>query len=87
MAHKKLSVYARKCNYEMGGGVIVVAAYTKKEAFELAIRHPQTRWLFEKDESGNFVSEFYPWSKWYWLTTLYTTLNEPTLIIENHYIE
>ena len=87
MENKELNIYACKCNYEMGGGVIVVAAYTKKEAFELASRHPQTRWLFEEDEPGKFVSEFYPWDKWYWLSHLSTKLKKPTLIIENHYRE
>ena len=87
MENKELNIYACKCDYDFGGGVIVVAAYSKKEAFELASRHQQTRWLFQEDERGELFSEFYPLHKWYWLSHLSTKLKEPTLIIENHYRE
>ena len=87
MENKELNIYACKCTYNLGGGVIVVAAYSKKEAFELASHHPQTRWLFEEDERGKLFSDFYPLQNWYWLSHLSTTLKEPTLIIENHFRE
>ena len=87
MENKELNIYACKCDYELGGGVILVAAYSKLEAFRLASRHPQTRWLFEVDERGELISNFYPFNKWHWLSHLSTELKEPTLIIENHYRE
>jgi hypothetical protein len=87
MENKKLRVFGCKCNYELGGGVIMVVAKNKLEAFNLAINYPKTRWLFEKDECDEWDSDFYPFCKWQEMPYLSTELTKPQVIIEDHYYE
>lgn len=74
-----------QCSY--GGGLILVAANTKEEAFSVASVDEDTNWLFYKMESGELVSDTYPINEWFEVEHLSTDLSEPQVIIEDHYTE
>lgn len=74
-----------QCTY--GGGLILVAANTKEEAFSIASVDEDTNWLFYKMESGELVSDTYPINEWYEVEHLSTNLLKPQVIIEDHYTE
>lgn len=82
-----MKVFGCKCNYELGGGVILVAAKNKLQAYCVAISNDGTRWLFEQTETVGFESNFYPYDKWQEMKHLSTRLTEPSVIIEDHYYE
>lgn len=82
-----MKVFGCKCNIELGGGVILVAAKNKLQAYCVAISNASTRWLFEQTETGGFESDFYPYYKWQEMESLATNLTEPAVIIEDHYQE
>ena len=74
-----------QCSY--GGGLILVAANTKEEAFSVASVDEDTNWLFYKMESGELVSDTYPKNEWFEVEHLSTDLSEPQVIVEDHYSE
>ena len=74
-----------QCSY--GGGLILVAANTKEEAFFVASMDEDTNWLFYKMESGELVSDTYPINEWFEVEHLSTDLSEPQVIVEDHYTE
>ena len=74
-----------QCSY--GGGLILVAANTKEEAFSIASIDEDTNWLFYKMESGELVSDTYPINEWFEVKHLSTDLSEPQVIVEDHYSE
>jgi len=74
-----------QCSY--GGGLILVAANTKEEAFSVASIDEDTKWLFYHMESGELVSDTYPIDEWFEVEHLSTDLSEPQVIIEDHYTE
>lgn len=82
-----MKVFGCKCDIELGGGVILVAAKNKLQAYYVAISNASTRWLFEQTETGGFESDFYPYDKWQEMESLSTNLTEPAVIIEDHYYE
>lgn len=74
-----------QCSY--GGGLILVAAYTREEAFSVASVDAGTNWLFYEMESGELVSDYYPKNKWFGVEHLSTDLSEHQVIVEDHYTE
>ena len=54
-----MKVFGCRCEYELGGRVILVAAKNKLQAYYVAISNDSTRWLFEQTETGGFESDFY----------------------------
>lgn len=81
----KIFCCKNQCSY--GGGLILVAANTKEEAFSIASVDEDTNWLFYKMESGELVSDTYPINEWYEVKHLSTDLSEPKVIVEDHHTE
>lgn len=72
-----------------GGGMILVAANTKEEAFHTASIDKDTNYFFYEIEynSGIFKSDTYPLDEWFEVKHLSSDLVEPQVIIEDHYSE
>lgn len=82
-----MKVFGCKCDIELDGGVILIAAKNRLQAYCVAITNASTRWLFYKMETGGWDSDFYPYYKWREMKHLSTDLTEPAVIIEDHYSE
>ena len=74
-----------QCSY--GGGLILVAANTKEEAFSIASVDENTNLLFYKMKSGELVLDRYPKNEWFEVEHLSTNLITPQVIIEDTYSE
>lgn len=80
-----------------GGGLILVAANTKEEAYLTAAMDDIMNYLFDwindygfGKPDGNInhcTSNTYPLEKWYEVEHLSTDLSEPQVIVEDHYTE
>ena len=81
----KIFCCKNQCSY--GGGLILVAANTKEEAFSIASVDENTNWLFYKMKSGELVSDRYPKNEWFEVEHLSTNLITPQVIIEDSYSE
>ena len=88
------------CRNQMpyGGGLILVAANTKEEAFLTAAMDESTSWFFYWADDNNTwcepdgnihhcKSDGYPFDCWFEVEHLSTDLTEPQVIIEDHYSE
>ena len=93
-----MKVFACKNQMSYGGGLILVAANTKDEAYLIAASDDKTSYLFEWadddyrwcEPDGNInhcKSETYPISKWFEVKHLSTILTKQQIIIEDHYSE
>lgn len=84
-----MKVFACENQNAYGGGLILVAANTKEEAFNTASVYKDIDYLFYETEykSGIFISDTYPLDKWFEVKHLSTDLTEPKVIIEDHYTE
>lgn len=82
-----MKVFCCRNQQPYGGGLILVAANTKEEAFSVASINEDTNWLFYKMESGELVSDTYPLGEWFEVEHLSTNLLKPQVIIEDHYTE
>jgi hypothetical protein len=80
-----MKVFGCKCDIPYGGGLILVAANTREEAFSVASVDEDAQWLFYEKESGELVSDDYPKNKWFEVEHLSTDLTEPKVIIEDHH--
>ena len=83
---------------DYGGGLVLVAANTKEEAYLTAAVDDNLSYLFdwadddymwcEPDGNVNHcTSNTYPLGKWFEVEHLSTDLTEPKIIIEDHYSE
>ena len=81
-----------------GGGLVLVVANTKEEAYLTAAMDDKLSYLFEWadddymwcEPDGNInhcISNTYPLGKWKEIEHLSTDLTEPKVIIEDHYSE
>ena len=82
-----MKVFCCKNQRTYGGGLILVAANTKEEAFSIASVDEDKNWLFYKIESGELVSDTYPINEWYEVEHLSTDLITPQVIIKDDYTE
>ena len=70
------------------GGIVLVAANTKEQAFEVAARSQKCEWWFDKiSPSGNVVSDRYPIEKWHEFEHLSCDFTEPQVILEESHAE
>lgn len=81
-----MKVFCCKNQYPYGGGIIMVAANSKEEAFLVAARDKDVKWEFYETKFGDPVSDIYPISEWYEEERLSSSLTEPAVIIENNYL-
>lgn len=95
---KANKVFACRNQAPYGGGLILVAANTKEEAYLTAAYNDKTSYLFEWvgddymwcEPDGNInhcKSDTYPFDEWFEVKHLSTDLVEPQVIIEDHYSE
>lgn len=93
-----MKVFACKRQGGYSGGLIIVAAETKEEAFLIAAMDEKTSWMFEWcDEDGMYCepdwnidhvrSCYYPLDKWEEVENLFTDLKIPQVILENGHSE
>lgn len=82
-----MKVFGCRCGISYGGGLILVAANTREEAFSVASVDEDTKWFFYKMKSGELVSNRYPQNKWFEAEHLSTDLTKPQVIIEDSYYE
>ena len=93
-----MKVFGCKNQYSYGGGLVLVAANTKEEAYLTAAMDEKISYMFnwadddymwcEPDGNINHcTSDEYPFGKWFEVEHLSTDLTEPKVIIEGHYSE
>ena len=92
-----MKVFCCKNQWDWGGGLILVAANTKEEAYLTAANNEKTDYLFDwHDDNGwcgpdgninHCTSDTYPLGKWHEVEHLSTDLSEPLIIVEDHYSE
>lgn len=84
-----MKVFACKNQNSYGGGMILVAANTKEEAFYTASINKDVNHVFYEREydSGVIVSDTYPLDEWFEVKHLSSDLAKPQVIIEDHYTE
>ena len=91
-----MKVFCCKNQWSYGGGLILVAADTKEEAYLTAAFDAKTSDLFDwADDEGiwcgpdgninHCTSDTYPLGKWFEVEHLSTDLTEPQIIVEDHY--
>ena len=85
-----------QCSY--GGGLVLVAANTKDEAYLTAAMDDKTSYLFDwsdddymwcepDDNINHCTSDTYPLGKWFEVKHLSTDLSKHQIIVEDHYSE
>lgn len=84
-----MKVFACKNQNHYGGGLILVAANTKEEAFHFASIDKDINYCFyERNYNlGITISDTYPLDEWFEVKHLSSDLIEPQVIIEDHYTE
>ena len=94
-----MKVFCCENQHLYGGGLILVAANSKEEAYLTAADDDKTFYLFDwfddngvysNEPDGNIshcTSDTYPLEKWYEVEHLSTDLSEPQIIVEDHYSE
>lgn len=93
-----MKVFACKRQGSYSGGLILVAAPTKEEAFNvfahdkrydwmIDCRTPEGYWADIDDENAIITSYYYPLEKWFEIECLAAQVSEPQIIIENGHSE
>ena len=93
-----MKVFGCKCDMPYGGGLVLVAANTKEEAFLTAAMNDESSYMFDWSDDeymwcepdGNINhcrSNVYPFEKWFEVEHLSTDLIEPKVILEESYYE
>ena len=93
-----MKVFCCKNQWSYGGGLILVAANSKEEAYLIAAQDDKTSYLFDWaddddiwcEPDGNInhcTSDTYPLDKWFEFEHLSANFNECRIIIEDHYTE
>jgi hypothetical protein len=93
-----MKVFGCRNQYSSGGGLILVAANTKEEAYLTAAMDEKISYMFvwvgddymrcEPDGNINHCKSVeYPLEKWFESKHLSIDLTEPKVISENHYSE
>ena len=93
-----MKVFCCKNQWPHGGGLILVAANSKEEAYFVAAYDDKTSHLFDWadddylwcEPDGNInhcTSYIYPLGKWFEVEHLSADLSEPQIIVEDQYSE
>ena len=93
-----MKVFACKRQGGYSGGLIVVAANTKEEAFNLFAHDKRYSWMIDShsadgewqdvdDDDAIISSDFYPLEKWYELEMLTANVTEPQIIAQGGHTE
>lgn len=93
-----MKVFACRNQQQYGGGLVLVSANTKEEAYLTAAMDDKLSYLFDwvdDDDTwckpdGNInhcTSYSYPLYEWFEMKYLSTDFAEPKVIIEDHYTE
>ena len=93
-----MKVFACKRQGSYSGGLILVAAPTKEEAFNVFAHDERAHWMVDfhnaegewvdKDDEGAIISsEYYPLEKWFEIECLTAQVSEPQIIVENGHSE
>lgn len=98
LKNKVMKVFCCRNQCYYGGGLILVAANTREEAYLAAAMNESIDYLFSwEDNEGNWcepdgnidhcTSSTYPLDRWFEAEHLSTDLTEAKVIIESHYTE
>ena len=93
-----MKVFACKRQGSYSGGLILVAATTKEEAFNVFAHDERAHWMVDfynaegdwvdKDDKDAIISsEYYPLGKWFEIECLSAQVSEPQVIEEAGYGE
>lgn len=93
-----MKVFACKRQGSYSGGLILVAANNKEEAFSVFAHNRKFDWMIQSydaeggyadvdDERAIISSDYYPLEKWYEVECLTAQVSEPQIIEENGYSE
>lgn len=92
-----MKVFGCRNNRSYGGGLVLVAANTKDEAYLTAAMYDKISYLFDWVDNSGWIKpdgnvehctcDTYPYNKWFVVEHLSTDLKEPKVIIEDHYSE
>ena len=92
-----MKVFACKRQMSYSGGLILVAAPTKEEAFMTAVKSP-LNYLFkmfgkdgyyvsDPEEAETITTDYYPLEDWYEIENLTAQVSKPQVIEEDGYTE
>ena len=81
-------------NYGYSGGLAVVAANSKEEAFKTFFSDEDYSWMAHKYDEGKdiedytkWISDYYPIEKWFECKKLTANVDKPYVIMEDGYTE
>lgn len=78
-------------DYGYSGGLAVVAANSKEEAFKIFFEDKDYDWMANKwthtDDYTKWRSEYYPFEKWFECKILTANVDRPRVIMEDGYTE
>lgn len=82
-----MKIFACKRQGGYSGGLIIVAAKTKEEAFFTAANSNEISYWFHKLDDGSIYCDIYPIDKWEEVKHLSTDLKEQQVILEDGYTD
>lgn len=93
-----MKVFGCEMQYDCSGGIILVAANTKEQAFDMAARSPRCNYKFDwrgpdgeyvepGSEGAEVLSSYYPREKWHEFEHLSCDFTVPQVILEESYSE
>lgn len=93
-----MKVFACQRQGSYSGGLIIVAANTKEEAFNLFVHDSALNWMVDAcnadgewrdvdDEDAIISSYYYPLEKWYEIECLTANVTKPQIIAQGGYTE
>lgn len=90
-----MKVFMCKLQNDYGGGLAVVAANSKEEAFKTFCEDPDKAWMVNKytddfkrtDDYTKWSSDYYPKDKWFECKVLTANVDKPCVIMEDGYFE
>lgn len=93
-----MKVFACKRQGSFSGGLILVAAPTKEEAFNVFVHDKRFEWMVQSwgadgswadvdDKDAIIRSDLYPLWKWFEIESLTAQVSEPQVIVEDGHSE
>lgn len=90
-----MKVFGCKVDAVYGGGLAIVAANSKEEAFVVFHTDQRYEWMADRfrldgsyiEDATKWYSDFYPLYQWFELTMLTANVDKPQVIAQDSYSE
>ncbi len=90
-----MKVFMCKISGNYRGGLVVVAANSKEEAFKVFFEKEEYDWMVWKcdedyqiyEDTSKWHSDYYPLENWFECEMLIANVDKPCVIMEGSYIE